>query len=328
MKLLQTLTASLLLPLAALGAKQTGDEKFNDYHSKQLTKAGPLKLTDSSYSRLVGAPRNYSSAILLTALDARFGCALCNEFQPEWDLLARSWIKGDKGAQSRTVFGTLDFLDGKGTFQSLGLQTAPILLVFPPTEGPHAKPDGQPKRLDFNQASNADTTHNFISSVTPGPHPRLVRPTDWVKIITTTVAILGAISFLTVAAPHILPIVQNRNLWAAISLIAILLFTSGHMFNHIRKVPYVAGDGKGKVSYFAGGFQNQFGLETQIIAAIYGVLSFVTISLALKVPRMADARTQKIAVFVYGGIMFGTYSFLMSVFRIKNGGYPFYLPPF
>ena len=40
------------------------------------------------------------------------------------------------------------------------------------------------------------------------------------------------------------------------------------MFNHIRKVPYVAADGKGGVSYFAGGFQNQFGLETQIVAAM------------------------------------------------------------
>ena len=40
------------------------------------------------------------------------------------------------------------------------------------------------------------------------------------------------------------------------------------MYNHIRKVPYVAGDGKGGISYFAGGFSNQFGMETQIVAAM------------------------------------------------------------
>jgi hypothetical protein len=89
-----------------------------------------------------------------------------------------------------------------------------------------------------------------------------------VKIITVTTAVVGIFTFLTVAAPYLLPVIQNRNLWAAISLIAVLLFTSGHMFNHIRKVPYVAADGKGGVSYFAGGFQNQFGLETQIVAAM------------------------------------------------------------
>ena len=79
---------------------------------------------------------------------------------------------------------------------------------------------------------------------------------------------LGVITFFSVAAPYVLPVIQNRNLWAALTLISILLFTSGHMFNHIRKVPYVAGDGKNGVAYFAGGFQNQFGMETQIVAAM------------------------------------------------------------
>ena len=59
-----------------------------------------------------------------------------------------------------------------------------------------------------------------------------------------------------------------------------------------------------------------------------GVLAFATISLALKVPRMTNPKTQAVAVAVWGGVMFGMYSFLLSVFRIKNGGYPFYLPPF
>jgi oligosaccharyltransferase complex subunit gamma len=59
-----------------------------------------------------------------------------------------------------------------------------------------------------------------------------------------------------------------------------------------------------------------------------GVLSFATISLALKVPRIADPKKQQAAVFVWGAVVLGMYSFLLSVFRVKNGGYPFYLPPF
>jgi oligosaccharyltransferase complex subunit gamma len=46
------------------------------------------------------------------------------------------------------------------------------------------------------------------------------------------------------------------------------------------------------------------------------------------VPRIADSRAQKVAVFAWGGVLFLMYSFLLSVFRIKNGGYPFSLPPF
>lgn len=59
-----------------------------------------------------------------------------------------------------------------------------------------------------------------------------------------------------------------------------------------------------------------------------GVLSFATISLALKVPRIKDPRAQQIAVFLWSGVLLCMYSFLLSVFRMKNGGYQFYLPPF
>ena len=59
-----------------------------------------------------------------------------------------------------------------------------------------------------------------------------------------------------------------------------------------------------------------------------GVLAFAAIALAMKVPRIQDSKSQQIAVFAWGAVLLGMYSFLLSVFRVKNGGYPFYLPPF
>lgn len=150
------------------------------------------------------------------------------------------------------------------------LQTAPVLILFPPSTGPHAKNDGAPIRFDFSSGTNkAEPVHNWLTrQLSSIPHPAFNRPIDFVRIAIITTGLLGAITFFSVAWPYLLPVIQNRNLWAAVSLIAVLLFTSGHMFNHIRKVPYVAGDGRGGVSYFAGGFQNQFGLETQIVAGM------------------------------------------------------------
>lgn len=148
MKFLQTVTA-FLLPLTALAAKKTSGDKFGDYRSQQLSAAAPLKLDDNEYAKLTASPRDYGVAVLLTALEARFGCAICHEFQPEWDLLGKSWTKGDKKQESKLVFGTLDFVNGQRTFQSLMLTTAPVLLYFPPTVGPDAKPDTQPLRFDF-----------------------------------------------------------------------------------------------------------------------------------------------------------------------------------
>lgn len=117
MKLLQLATAALL-PFTALAAKKspkTSEERFND----AISKTQPIKLEDLSYERLTKAPRDFSVAVLLQAMDSRFNCVLCHDFQPEWELLARTWTKGDKKKESRLVFGTLDFLDGKSTFQSV-----------------------------------------------------------------------------------------------------------------------------------------------------------------------------------------------------------------
>lgn len=121
----------------------------------------------------------------------------------------------------------------------------------------------------YTSPVSADQIYSWIGRHLPeGPKPALVRPVNYMRLVSAVTALMGAVTLFTVLSPYVLPIVQNRNLWAAVSLIAILLFTSGQMFNHIRKVPYVAGDGHGGISYFAGGFQNQFGMETQIVAAI------------------------------------------------------------
>lgn len=155
------------------------------------------------------------------------------------------------------------------------LQTAPVLFLFPPTTGPNASPDGQPVRFDFLGLQTAEGIHGWLQRHLPaGDYPRLTRPFNWSRLITTLTILIGVFTFGTVAYPYILPVLQNRNLWAVLSLILVLMFTSGHMYNHIRKVPYVAGNGKGGISYFAGGFSNQFGIETQIIAAVCEYIFF------------------------------------------------------
>lgn len=128
MRLHQLLLGSLL-PSAILGRKAPDADRFHKFHAKALTTT-PLKLDDVTYAQLTATPRDYSLAVLLTALESRYGCALCREFQPEWDLLSKSWIKGDKVGDSRLVHGTLDFTDGKNTFQSVRSNLTKLVLYF------------------------------------------------------------------------------------------------------------------------------------------------------------------------------------------------------
>ena len=117
MKLSSLLTLTLL-SISCLGAKKNSGGTFENYLAKSLSSA-PLRLDDASYDELTTNPRNHSLVVLLTALEARFGCQLCREFQPEWNLLGKSWAKGDRHGDSRILLGTLDFADGKGTFQKV-----------------------------------------------------------------------------------------------------------------------------------------------------------------------------------------------------------------
>ncbi len=121
----------------------------------------------------------------------------------------------------------------------------------------------------YDSHQTAEQLHDWLARHMPDrPHPPVKRPINWLRWISGLTFVSGIATAGFVAWPFLLPIIQNRNIWAAVSLIAILLFTSGHMFNHIRKVPYIAQDGRGGISYFAGGFQNQLGMETQIVAAM------------------------------------------------------------
>ena len=156
------------------------------------------------------------------------------------------------------------------------MQTAPVLLFFPPTTGPNAKADSSPKRLDFLGPQSAEQVHGWITrNLPPGTYPPIYRPTNYARLAAVVTMMMGALTLGSVVWPYVLPLVQNRNVWASISIILILLFTSGHMFNQIRKVPYVSGNGHGGLSYFAGGFSNQYGIETQIVAGMCKWIPFI-----------------------------------------------------
>lgn len=124
MHIISSFVSLLLLAAGATAAKKSSAERFNEYHAKAQS-SSPLKLGEVSYKSLTATPRDYSVAVLLTALESRFGCQLCRDFQPEWDLVGKSWVKGDKAAESRMLFSTLDFADGREIFLSVDLISKP-----------------------------------------------------------------------------------------------------------------------------------------------------------------------------------------------------------
>lgn len=101
-----------------------------------------------------------------------------------------------------------------------------------------------------------------ISRTTPVPIP-YSPPPNYSAIITLGI---GALS-LILAARYLTPILTSRWTWAALVIGGSTIFTSGFMFVRIRGSPWVS-NRNGQPQWMAGGYQNQYGMEVQVIAAI------------------------------------------------------------
>ena len=108
-----------LFSTISLAAKKPAASTFDTYLARAVSST-PIGIDDQGYEQLTSAPRDYSVAILLTALEDKFGCRLCRDFQPEWNVIAKSWQQGDKKGEFRTLFATLDFSNGRATFMKVG----------------------------------------------------------------------------------------------------------------------------------------------------------------------------------------------------------------
>jgi len=64
-----------------------------------------------------------------------------------------------------------------------------------------------------------------------------------------------------------------------------------------------------------------------VVSFLDGTLAFTVISLALKTPTIAEPKRQQVAVMVWNVVLLFLFSFLMNLFKTKNGSYPFWLPP-
>ncbi|KAF8334297.1 uncharacterized protein EI90DRAFT_3051724, partial [Cantharellus anzutake] len=103
-----------------------------------------------------------------------------------------------------------------------------------------------------------------------------------------------------------------------------LVFTAGFMFTRIRGMPFMQVTREG-ARWIAGGYSNQYGAETYVVATLYGTLALTQVALIILVPRIRKRNQQRAAVYVWSFVTIILYSVLMSLFRVKNSGYPFRL---
>ncbi|KAF9903127.1 oligosaccharyl transferase subunit ost3/OST6 [Linnemannia zychae] len=318
---------------------QTSDDllvkKVSRLQAKAAMTKGVIELDSLAFEDVLAKPRNYSMVILFTAISPEFQCVPCKyaltsicftsvttlNFDPEYRLVAAGWSKiPDK---SQIFFGILDFKAGQAIFQKFGMNSAPSVLYFPVT-GSSASQNSF-DRYDFGQSGfQAEPFADWINTRS-GQHIKVERPFDFVAFSLKLMGVAGVLGLAHFLYSRGGKVIRSKYLWAAVSLFSIFIFISGHMWNQIRHPPYSMPSRDGRPGFIASGFQNQFGLETQIVAIIYAVLCGGAISLMSSIPRIDSPSKQRLGVIIWMSIITIMYSILLLFFRAKNPSYPFRL---
>ncbi|KAF7778711.1 hypothetical protein Agabi119p4_3056 [Agaricus bisporus var. burnettii] len=307
------LLRALVLPFLALAALAADPvEQLSQLASRGN---GNIKLDTRGFDLITSPKRTWSVTIQLTALSQRHKCTMCKEFLPAWNAVVRAWTSVPQPERDNHFFATLDFDDAPGVFQKLGLVAAPVVFTWAPAEGDRKSANTLPDKYDFNEGFGAGPFADSVSRHTPVKIPYR-EPIDWTRLILTCIFGLSLLLALRFASP----LFQSRWTWALGTISTSLIMTSGYMFTKIRNMPYVGANG-----WIASGFQSQYGQEVHVVAFIYGLLSFSFLMLIFVVPNQKSPARQRAQVYLWSAVIVIIYSVLISLFRLKNRGYPFKL---
>lgn len=327
MKLLSVQLVVLTLLGVVLGAHST--EEMLKLVGNQSNKV--LRLTENNYESFLNGPRDYHIIMLLSSSAPQFNCPLCAEFKPDFEIVANSWYQDhpqginseDEGKEVFFMFS--EFLEAKDLFRKLKLNNIPK--VFHITPSPASANDAWTNEVEeyqFFQGVHRELLCDWLNDIT-GHKYNLYVPINYGRIAMNAIITFGIAIAIKIFFSQFVTLIKSKLLWNGLALVAVLLFTSGYMFNQIRGAPYVREHPDGKVEYFMPGQQMQLGIETQIVSFIYGLLSLLFVVLVKKVPETPNEKVKTIAVVIVSiGIYIG-FSILLSFFGVKTGGYPYRL---
>ncbi|RKO94917.1 hypothetical protein CXG81DRAFT_14677 [Caulochytrium protostelioides] len=278
----------------------------------------PIELDTDLYRTITKGSRDFSVLVVYTALGEQFKCAGCHLIQEALETVAYSLAQSD---ETNLYVTYLDFQQGGPIFGELKLTSVPHTVLFKPTDGrTHPAPT---LPFDPRMGMDAPAVHSFLVKHAKASF-RLHRPTNYVALGQTAAAVAVGLLFGWSARGQLLSLAQSRGLWLMGAIAWTIIFCTGSMWSHIRQAPW-AGVENHAPRLFAPGFQTQYIAETQIVGCTYAAFALVVVLLAVRVPRVLDARKQRAALYGLVGAMVLVFSYMLECFSRKNGAYPFRL---
>jgi oligosaccharyltransferase complex subunit gamma len=310
----------LLSLIAAMAIAQKASLSVEDKISNlqdMLYKRPIISMNTERWKNYVrSAPRNYSMIVMFTALSAGVNCPICKPAYDEFYILANSYRYGHM-TDKAVYFGVVEFDDSPQIFQSMNLNTAPVIFHFP-SKGREKKGD----QMEFQRFGiDADAMAKFVAERT-GVHIHVLRPPNYAAPVVIMLLVMLIMGLLYMRRNN-LEFLYNRTFWGLACLTIVFCFMSGQMWNHIRGPPFFMTHPQTReTSFIHGSTQYQLVSETYIVLGLYVVITCGMI-LVLDAPERKDSY-RKMYAFVGLGLVAVFFSLLLSVFRMKYQGYPYH----
>ncbi|VDM62753.1 unnamed protein product [Angiostrongylus costaricensis] len=277
-------------------------------------------------------PRNYSMFVMFTALSPGINCPICRPAYEEFMIMANSYRYAHSELK-QVYFGVVDYEEAPQIFQSMNLNTAPILYHF----GPKLMGKKKPDQMDFQRHGfDADAMARFVVEHTD-VHIRILRPPNYAAPV-VIVLLLALVLGLLYLKRNNLEFLYNRTSWGLICLCITFVFLSGQMWNHIRGPPFIMNNPQTReASFIHGSAQYQLVAETYIIGTLYAAITFGFILLneaaspsSETIERKKSSSTKpffginnNMLAYIGLGFVVVFFSLMLSIFRTKYRGYPY-----
>lgn len=293
-------------------------EKIN--HLKEMSsKKGIIKLNNSKFKDYVKwSARNYSFVLMFTALEPHRQCSICSAVYDEFVITAKSFQLTYE-LSDRLFFGVIDFDEGSEIFQTLQINTAPVIVFVSAKKKISRVSDLQ--QLDMQRVGiSAEAIARWITDKTDLEF-KIFRPPNYISTFgLLTLFFIG--SLIMYFKQENFEFLQNRTLWATITICFCLTMTSGQMWNHIRGPPFYHRTSNG-ISYIHGSSQGQFVSETYLIFMLNGCFAACIIAVIDNGNNMENSSGKKmttVAAIAFASLLF---SAILMIFKAKAGGYPY-----
>lgn len=214
-------------------------------------------------------------------------------------------------------FAIADYKTIPSIFNEFKLSGVPVVYLF-------KNEDEKNDYIDYKVSSNGFEVQTLVeflnnNNIKVKYHPK----TDYYLLSKNMAILLVFLTSFYYLRNYFINLFSSYKLWASICFMILITLLSGQMWNSMKSPPYMDQRDK-KAVYFDSGFQEQFVLESQVVAFLYGLGALSFVSMCVFAPKIKNNALQTIVAIISALLFLASYSSFMSIFKIKFPPYPFY----